>query len=92
MNSAHSAVATPDMKASFRRGLRVMSVLTTPESLLQLAEGADLRAGDGVVAGQGVGSVGEGHGLAFAVLGDGIVNGGLGQAVNGIVAAEYTFK
>ena len=29
---------------------------------------------------------------AFAVLGDGIVNGGLGQAVNGIVAAEYTFK
>ena len=66
--------------------------LDDAESLLQLAEGADLRAGDGVVAGQGVGSVGEGHGLAFAVLGDGIVNGGLGQAVNGIVAAEYTFK
>ena len=62
------------------------------QSGLQFAQGAHLHAGDGVVAGQAVGGVGEGHGLRLAVLGNGIVNGGFSEAVYGIVAAENSFK
>ena len=66
--------------------------LHNSQSGLQLTQRRDLGAGDGVVAGQRVSSVGEGHGLALAVLGNGIVNGSFGEAVNGVVAAKYSFK
>ena len=59
---------------------------------LHLAQGGDLFAGNCVVAGQAVGGVGEGHGLALAVLGDGFVNGGYGTVVVVVVTAENSFK
>jgi len=62
------------------------------QSGLQLAQGAHLHAGDGIVAGQGIGGVGEGHSLAFAILGNGAVDGGFSEAVYSVVAAEHSFK
>ena len=62
------------------------------QSLFQLAQGLDLHTGDAVVAGQGISSAGEGHGLALTVLCDGVVDGCFGQAVDSIVAAENSFK
>ena len=59
---------------------------------LQLAQGAHLHTGDGIVAGKGIGSVGEGHSLAFAILGNGAVDGGFGEAIYSVVAAEHSFK
>ena len=62
------------------------------QSGLQLAQGVYLHAGDGIIAGQGIGGVGEGHSLAFAILGNGTINGGFGEAVYSVVAAEHSFK
>ena len=57
------------------------------QSLLQLAQGLNLHT-----AGKAVGGAGEGNGLALTVLCNGVVDCGLGQAVNRIVAAKNSFK
>lgn len=62
------------------------------ESLLHLGQGGDLLAGDGVVAGQGVGGVGQGYGLLGTVLGGGSGHGLLRQAQNGVAAGKYSIK
>ena len=92
MNSAHRAVATPDIKASFSRGSPGHEGLHHAQGGLQLAQGAHLHTGDGIVAGKGIGGVGEGHSLAFAILGNGAVDGGFGEAIYSVVAAEHSFK
>ena len=59
---------------------------------LHFAQGGDLHAGNAVVAGEAVGSVGESHCTALAVGGDGLVDGGYGTLIVVVVAAEYSFK
>ena len=53
----------------------------------QVAQGLHLHAGSGVDGGEEVGGVGESHRRIRAVLGDGIVDGPLGQARHGVGAA-----
>ena len=62
------------------------------QGLLQLAQGLNLHTGHAVVAGKAVGGAGEGNGMVFAVLCNGALDCGLGQAVNRIVAAKNSFK
>ena len=59
---------------------------------LHLTQSGDLLAGHCVVAGQAVSSVGEGHALALAVLGDGVINGGDGTLVVVVVTAKNSVK
>ena len=66
--------------------------LDNTQSGLQLAQVGDLHAGNRVVAGQRVSGFGEGHSLALAVLRNRIIDGGFGQAVNGIVTAKNSIK
>ena len=56
------------------------------------AQVGDLLAGHCVVAGQAVSGVGEGHALALAVLGDGVINGGDGTVVVVVVTAKNSVK
>ena len=66
--------------------------LDNAQSLFQLTQILHLHAGHAVVAGQRICSVGEGYGLCFAVLRNGVVYGCFGQAVNSIIAAKNSFK
>ena len=59
---------------------------------IHFAKGGNLFAGDGVVAGKGIGSIGEGHCCAFAKGSDGVINGGDGTCVVVLTAAEYSVK
>ena len=53
----------------------------------QVAQGLHLHAGSGVDGGEEVGGVGESHRRIRAVLGDGVVDGSLGQARHGVGTA-----
>ncbi len=59
---------------------------------LHLTQVGNFFAGDGVIAGQGVGGVGEGHGLALAIGGDGLLNRSGGAGVIIVAAAENSVK
>ena len=53
----------------------------------QIAQSLDLHAGSGVDGGEIIGGIGEGDLLVSAILGDGIVDGALHEAGDGITAA-----
>ena len=62
------------------------------QSGLHLRQGGDLHAGNSIVAGQSVSGLREGDSLALAVLGDCVIHGGYGEAVNGIVTAKNSIE
>ena len=59
---------------------------------LHFAEIGDLLAGNGVVAGEAVSGVGEGHGFALAVSGNCFVDGGDGTGIVVVAASEDSVK
>ena len=95
--AAHVFQALDDLRAHGGGKARVQGradvVLIGDEALQnahaggQVAQGLHLHAGSGIDGGEEVGGVREGHRRIRAVLGDGVVDGPLGQARHGVGTA-----